>query len=597
VTAAAVAIRARAERLSVAVSADALALGGLAVFSLGLLAVVWGTWGDLDSDTGYDLVAGIRIADGEVPYRDFTYFYGPLAPALAGLAVLAGGSGFGSAVALGVVVTGAIVLGTYALARTMVAPLGAFLAAALTVAVALIPNNYGFVVPHTHGATLGTLGLLGMLLCISRYAGGERARWLLAAGTTIGLVALTKPEPLVAAAVGAGLWLVLRALAGARFRREAMFVLGPAVAIPALVYGVFAGAAGAHRLVLENLYPVDFLDAAGNAMIENRMPMTPGSFAEVGAKLGLYAAGCAALVLVASRIARGGRIGSALIALSAIGGLLFVAGSIVKPDGLRDGMEYAYGWIPAGAVVALALLVRRYRRRNGAWGTTAQVELATTAVLAALAFTTYASFVVHGWRPQMAVYYIPFAAILLVRLHLVELVRSRPAYVLGVLWIAFLAGSAAGLTLKDARAESVTVRGPGGSLAETPENGRVYQAALDTIAARTSPGDRILLAPLLTGLYPLSDRESALPELSLLPGALPTVADERAAIARLESFGVTLAITDRREWPGYGHAAFGESFDRELSRWIEGNFNHAATLRAPGDDARTLDVWFKRRVP
>jgi hypothetical protein len=225
------------------------------------------------------------------------------------------------------------------------------------------------------------------------------------------------------------------------------------------------------------------------------------------------------------------------------------------------------------------------------------VELATTAVLAALAFTTYASFVVHGWRPQMAVYYIPFAAILLVRLHLVELVRSRPAYVLGVLWIAFLAGSAAGLTLKDARAESVTVRGPGGSLAETPENGRVYQSALDTIAARTSPGDRILLAPLLTGLYPLSDRESALPELSLLPGALPTVADERAAIARLESSGVTLAITDRREWPGYGHAAFGESFDRELSRWIEGNFNHAATLRAPGDDARTLDVWFKRRVP
>jgi predicted transcriptional regulator len=64
VTAAAVAIRARAERLRVAVSADALALGGLTVFSLGLLALVWGTWGDLDSDTGYDLVAGIRMADG-----------------------------------------------------------------------------------------------------------------------------------------------------------------------------------------------------------------------------------------------------------------------------------------------------------------------------------------------------------------------------------------------------------------------------------------------------------------------------------------------------------------------------------------------------
>ncbi|HEV2902863.1 MAG TPA: hypothetical protein VGW30_06340, partial [Gaiellaceae bacterium] len=155
-TAAAVAIRARAEQLRV--GADALALGGLAVFSLGLLALVWGTWGDLDSDTGYDLVAGIRMADGEMLYRDLTYFYGPLAPALAAVAVLAGGSGFGSAVALGLLVTGAIVLGTYALARTLVEPLGAFLAAALTAAVALIPNNYSFVIPHTHAATLGTLG-------------------------------------------------------------------------------------------------------------------------------------------------------------------------------------------------------------------------------------------------------------------------------------------------------------------------------------------------------------------------------------------------------------------------------------------------------
>ena len=431
-TTAAVAIRARAERLRVAVSADALALGGLAVFSLGLLALVWGTWGDLDSDTGYDLVAGIRMADGEVLYRDLTYFYGPLAPALAALAVLAGGSSLGSAVALGLVVAGAIVLGTYALARTLVEPLGAFLAAALTAAVALIPNNYSFVIPHTHAATLGTLGLLAMLLCAYRYAQSERASWLVLAGASIGLVALTKPEPLAAAAVAAGIWLVLRAFDGARFRREALLLLAPALAIPALVYGAFAAVAGARTLVLENLYPVDFLDAAGNAMLENRMPMTASSFAEVGGKLALYVAGCAALVLVGARIAKGGRLGRLLVAACVVGGLLFVAGSLVKPDGLRDGMYYLYGWIPAGAVIALALLVRRYRRRDGAWTPQQQVELATAAVLAVLAFTTYASFVVHGWRPQMAVYYLPFAAVLLARLHLVELARSRPGYVLGV---------------------------------------------------------------------------------------------------------------------------------------------------------------------
>jgi hypothetical protein len=260
-------------------------------------------------------------------------------------------------------------------------------------------------------------------------------------------------------------------------------------------------------------------------------------------------------------------------------------------------MYYLYGWIPAGAVIALALLVRRYRRRDGAWTPQQQVELATAAVLAVLAFTTYASFVVHGWRPQMAVYYLPFAAVLLARLHIVELARSRPAYVLGVLWVAFLAGAAAGLTLKDAGAESATVRGAGGSLAEAPAEAALYQSALDVIAARTEPGEPILVAPLMTGLYPLSERRSPLPELSLLPGALPSRADERAAIARLEEAGVRLAITDNREWPGYGHTSFGESFDRELARWIEGNFNHAATIRAPGDADRKLDVWLKRRVP
>ncbi len=335
-------------------------------------------------------------------------------------------------------------------------------------------------------------------------------------------------------------------------------LLAPALAIPAVVYGALAAVAGAHRLVFENLYPVDFLESAGNAMIKSRMPMTVSSFAEVGGKLALYAAGCAALVLVASRIAKGGRLATVLVAACAFGVVVFVAGSLVKPDGLRDGMYYLYGWIPAGAVIALALLVRRYRRRAGDWAAARQVELTTVAVLAVLALTTYASFVVHGWRPQMAVYYIPFAAVLLARLHLVELSRNRAGYVLGVLWIAFLVGAGAGLTLKDARAESVTVRGPGGAIAETPAEARLYQSALDAIATRTEPGEPILVAPLMTGLYPLSDRTSPLPEISLLPGALPTKADERAAIARLEQADVRLVITDNREWPGYGHTSFGE---------------------------------------
>jgi hypothetical protein len=147
------------------------------------------------------------------------------------------------------------------------------------------------------------------------------------------------------------------------------------------------------------------------------------------------------------------------------------------------------------------------------------------------------------------------------------------------------------LTLKDARAESATVRGPGGALAETPREAALYSAALEWIETRTQPGDPILVAPILTGLYPLSGREDVLREISLIPSALPNATDERAVIARLEDAGVRLAITDQRTWKGYGQTSFGESFDRILAAWIHRNFKHAATLRTDGAKPRILDVW------
>ncbi|HEX7255094.1 MAG TPA: glycosyltransferase family 39 protein, partial [Gaiellaceae bacterium] len=258
-TAAAVAIRARAERLGVAVSHDVLALGALGVLAVVLLPIVWGTWGDLDSDSGYDVVAGMRVADGEVPYRDFTYFYGPLAPGLSGLGVLLAGSGFGSAIAIGLLLTAGIVAATYALGRSLLSPLGAFLAAALTLAVALIPNNYSYVLPHTHAATLGTLLLLAFLIGLVRYAGTRATPLLLASGVALGLMTLTKPEVTFAATATAGLWLLLRAVARMSWRREALLLAAPAAAIPVLVYGGLLTIVSFDRLVFENLYPVDEL--------------------------------------------------------------------------------------------------------------------------------------------------------------------------------------------------------------------------------------------------------------------------------------------------------------------------------------------------
>ena len=195
----------------------------------------------------------------------------------------------------------------------------------------------------------------------------------------------------------------------------------------------------------------------------------------------------------------------------------------------------------------------------------------------------------------MPAYYIPLAAILLTRLHVVDLARNRYAYALGVAWVAFIASAGVGLTIKDAAAESAIVRGPGGALAETPGDADVYQETLRWIDRETSPGDPIFVSPLLTSLYVLADRRDPLYQISTLPSALPTSADQHSAIARMDAANVRLAITDRRTWRGFGHTSFGRSFQQIVAAWLHREFRLATTIRANGEKGpRALDVWIRR---
>ena len=557
----------RRARVRAAVTPDVLALVGVAGLSLALVALTWGTWGDLDNDTGYDLVAGLKVAHGQIPYSDFFYWYGPLAPALYGLAALIGGGGVAPAVTLGLLVAFATVGATYALALTHAGPLGAGIAAALAASVAFSPNQFSFVLPHTGDASLGALLLLLCVLALEK-------RNLAVAGVLAGATALTKPEFALAALTGGAALLLV-----SRSRRDAVRFALPAAAIPAVVYGAFLTQVSLHRLVFENLYPQDFFRIAGDTMLRARFPLSASSVVELGGRLALYALGVAAIVSLARSRERSRRRASftAGIVLACA-----VLASLARPELLRHALHFAWGWIPAGAVVGVIIL---WRRRS-------QVGIAEAAALAVLAGTTYAAFFVEAWSPQMAVYAVPLAASFLVRLHLTEL---RRAAWLGALWLGFLAAATTGLALKDARAESATVRGPGGALRESPEKAAVYQRAVDLIVARTRPGEPILIAPQLTALYAVSGRVNPLPQLSLLPGALASPAEERAAIHRLDDARVRLVVTDRRTYDGYGHTYFGGSFNRLLAAWVHSHFAHIATVRDAATSP-TLDVW-SRRAP
>ena len=196
-----------ASRAVIAARADVLALTGLIGLVAALTVVTWGTWGDLDSDTGFDVQAGDRIADGQIPYRDFIYYYGPLAPFLTAAAALVGRSRIRAGDPARLPDHAGDHRGDVCGHTDLAGPLAALIASAITAAVAFIPDDYNYVLPHTGDATLGTLILLGVLLAVRRYAVSASPRWSLAIGSLLGLLALTKPEPAIAGFVGVATWL------------------------------------------------------------------------------------------------------------------------------------------------------------------------------------------------------------------------------------------------------------------------------------------------------------------------------------------------------------------------------------------------------
>ena len=571
---------------------DRVAVGALSVLVLVLVALTWQTWGNIGVDTGYDFVAGSRVADGEIPYRDFTYFYGPLAPAVAGLSALLGGDGIATFVGLGLAIAIAIVFATYAVARLAAGPAASAAAAGITAGVAFAPTNFSFVLPHTYSATLGILALLVLVLAIGRFARSGRTSWLAGAGVAAAAVALARPEFVPAVLLGAGVWMVLRMLSGTGRRRELIVLLAPAVGIPLVVYGIAMALTSPGELLLDNLYPVDQIEAGAGAVAKITAPLTAASFAELAGRMLVYAGLAGALVLAGILLERSAQWRRAVLAAACGAGALMLLVLVVRPELIRHGFKYVFGWMALGAAVAVGVLLWRYRRRGAeGWTPVAQVKLALALVLVALAAPSYAGFFAHATVPQSASYAIPVAAVLLAWLHTCEIARSADTRRIAIAWLALLALGSATLAVHDARDQGEQVSGPGGSIAaERTGDAAVYQTAVDEILRRTGPGDPILVAPQLTSLYALTGRDNPLPQISLLPGSLPDPASELEAIRRLDAAGVALVLTDRRELSAYGEGAFGTAYNNTLGDWLSRDFTRVATIDNDGAPP-ALDIW------
>ena len=312
-----------------------------------------------DSDTGYDLVAGERVADGELPYGDFVYYYGPLAPCAAGLVAAdrradgIDGRDRRSACRSRSRSSARRTCwrGRRRSARRRSSPPRS------TAAVAFIPEQLQLRPPAHDAATLGML--VPARVCCSasrRYAATGRSRWLVAAGPGARAPRRSRsPSPRSPPPWQLLLWLVVprtarqqaRPRSSARRRARARDRRRSSTA-PFLTAAV-----GPHRLFFENLYPRRLPRRRGRRRAARaRMPMTLESFVD-----GRRRSSCStrsalrrcSLAAAATR-RRPGRMRRALIgAAVAVGGRWPSSAALVNPEALRHGLQFAYGWIPAGA--------------------------------------------------------------------------------------------------------------------------------------------------------------------------------------------------------------------------------------------------------
>ncbi|PYQ31329.1 MAG: hypothetical protein DMF56_05380 [Acidobacteria bacterium] len=151
---------------------DAFALPALALLVTIVLAASWARWLDPILDSGRDLYIPEKLVTGKVLYRDFQYYYPPVAPYLLALGTLIAGSDLAGYTFLGIAIGITAMLALYLLVRELAGTLAATIASAMFVTLSLTAaTNWGsnFIFPYAHAATVGMMFLVLYLAFMARF--------------------------------------------------------------------------------------------------------------------------------------------------------------------------------------------------------------------------------------------------------------------------------------------------------------------------------------------------------------------------------------------------------------------------------------------
>ena len=498
-------------------------------------------------DSGREMNAALRLADGEVLYRDVGYPYGPLPPVIDGLLLRAFGRNLDVLVAWRTVLA---LLGVEALRRLArrLAPGEALAAAVSTFAVAACAFGVGGSWPFRYSVA-ALAGMVGVWWAIELALAAESFQASLAAGAVAGLAAATKLEFLPVALAGPALVLGLR-----RPRKEAFWVsawtLGTAAiayAVPIVLFG--EGLMKRQGFLIALSVPEPWRHVYESVLFGG---LTPADFARGGfgdvlipSALGL------ALVLL---LPGGGRTFDLVLPP-----LLLAAGALTF---LSPGNAWLHALLPLAACVAIGGLFKAaiaWRR-----GDPSHVPEAVGVALVMLPALARQPFFLRN--PVYGAFSAPLA--LVVALGWIgRHTRARRAFAALVLGLstAQIALRLQGIGLADMTRTSL----PGATVSLVPAESRFVTEAARVILETVPEGGTIGIFPEPGFLLFVTGRKNPFVDELFLPG-IQDAAAEDLMIRRLRERRPGALLVTNRAYPEFGAAIYGhgllDRFFLEVSR-------------------------------
>ncbi|CAN5324148.1 hypothetical protein BH20ACI2_BH20ACI2_28260 [soil metagenome] len=558
-----------------------------------MLTVSWRRWTSMIVDIGRETDLPLRLMNGELLYRDIHYLYPPFSPYFNALLFKVFGVHLDTLAFSGIVFTALLTFICYKIARKLMPPVNASIAAALIVVMSFKPAG-SLVLPYSFAGLHAAVFALSGVLFTLRYAEYRKRGDLLITGIFIGLAAITKQEFAFAAAVAVSAYSIY--LHRTDFRlilRDISFTAIPALAIAVPVFGLLFAAID-WRILINDCH-LFYTNIPESLNFYNRFRSglndPPGSFIQMIGAAGISTAFAVLIVFFSDRL---GKFRSRLV--------YWFAGSLAVALPILFLYRDQWDGSPLRALpfFLLAIIVYTWRRGTGdaiedaddLKGTASPHFLFIVAVFGlALIFRVILRVPSGGFSGS---FYVPPSLILLVYALLTALPLavkkwsgdensfSRAVGITRAFCILAILGTAISFSFRYRARFGYEVSAQRGTLVAERGSGPTIDAALKFIEANTAENEVIAVLPEGHDLAFLTGRRINLRHQVLIPGFL-SEQDEKDAIEALKKGNERYIFITNRPMREFGATAFGEDFYTALGSFIDENYETVAAFGSPGD--------------